>query len=262
MSAGRPEDAKPFFEAAEKFKPEVTKPTADVGNYEYYAAQETKQGRVPLSFAEYTKARSGGTNVNVGPQEKKFEEEVGKTLAKKFETLSTAGSTSFSALGDIAAMEELLAQGPQGIVEGYIASLVPGISAPAEAIQSIINRVAPTLRVEGSGSTSDKEYAGMLASFPKLYNTPEGNQLILQIMKDKAQINLELGEISDMYYREEISKSEALKRIGEVNKRPLMSNELRAKINALSKFGSKAGSTNAPPTVDEITDDVNKYLNP
>jgi len=257
MQAGRIEDANKLFDAAKKITPEVTKPTADVGNYEYYAAQEIAQGRVPLSFAEYTKARSGGTNVTVNAGDKKADE----LAAKRIDDAYGAGNIAASALQDFAIMEELIGLGPQGPLQGAIAEMFPFTSDAGTALTSIINRVAPTLRVEGSGSTSDIEYAGMLKSLPRLMNTPEGNRLVLQIMRNKAQMNMLYGQIAERVYTGELSREDAFKEISKLKKMPLISPETKAYLDRLEKPSGKSSTTNAPPTVDEITDDVNKYLN-
>jgi len=256
MSNGRPEDAKKFFDAAKEFKPEPAKPTADVGNYEYYAAQETRQGRVPLSFAEYTKARSGGANVTVNAGEKKSDE----LQAKRLDDIYGAGNIAASAMQDFAVMEELIGLGPQGPLQGAIAEMFPFTSDAGTALTSIINRVAPTLRVEGSGSTSDIEYAGMLKSLPKLMNTPEGNRLVLQIMRNKAQMNMLYGQIAERVYTGELSRQDAFKEISKLKKMPLISPETKAYLDRLEKPSGAGSTTNTPPTVDQITDDVNKYL--
>jgi hypothetical protein len=41
----------------------------------------------------------------------------------------------------------------------------------------------------------------------------------------------------------------------------LLSPETKAYLDRLEKPSGAGSTTNAPPTVDEITDDVNKYLN-
>jgi len=101
----------------------------------------------------------------------------------------------------------------------------------------------------------------MLKSLPRLMNTPEGNRLVLQIMRNKAQMNMLYGQIAERVYTGELSREDAFKEISKLKKMPLISPETKAYLDRLEKPSGKSSTTNAPPTVDEITDDVNKYLN-
>ena len=255
MSNGRPEDAKKFFDAAKEFKPEPAKQTSKIEEYKFYVANAKAAGETPMNFAEYSQSTSGGTTVNMGDRESD------KLQAKRIDDFYGAGTIASSALQDFAVMEELIGLGPQGPLQGAIAEMFPFTSDAGTALTSIINRVAPTLRVEGSGSTSDIEYAGMLKSLPKLMNTPEGNRLVLQIMRNKAQMNMLYGQIAERVYTGELSRQDAFKEISKLKKMPLITPKTKEYLDNLAKTSGAGSTTNTPPTVDQITDDVNKYLN-
>jgi hypothetical protein len=249
--------ANQYYEAAKKVTPEPVKQTSKIEEYKFYEADTRAAGLTPMSFAEYSKSTSGGSNVTVNAGEKKSDE----LRAKRLDDIYGAGTIASSALQDFAVMEELIGLGPQGPLQGAIAEMFPFTSDAGTALTSIINRVAPTLRVEGSGSTSDIEYSGMLKSLPRLMNTPEGNRLVLQIMRNKAQMNVKYGQIVERYYTGEITSQDAFKEIAKLKNMTLLSPETKAYLDRLEKPSGKSSTTNTPPTVDEITDDVNKYLN-
>jgi len=254
-ASGDIENANKYYEAAKKITQEPVKQTSKIEEYKFYVADAQAAGETPMSFAEYSQSTAGGTTVNMG------DKESDKLQAKRLDDIYGAGNIAASAMQDFAVMEELIGLGPQGPLQGAIAEMFPFTSDAGTALTSIINRVAPTLRVEGSGSTSDIEYAGMLKSLPKLMNTPEGNRLVLQIMRNKAQMNMLYGQIAERVYTGELSRQDAFKEISKLKKMPLISPETKAYLDRLEKPSGKSSTTNAPPTVDEITDDVNKYLN-
>jgi len=89
---------------------------------------------------------------------------------------------------DLQLLSELTKVAPQGPLQGRLAQAFPGFDSAASAFNSIVKRVAPTMRAEGSGSTSDIEYNGMVQSLPQLLNNPNANALILGMMTAKADI--------------------------------------------------------------------------
>lgn len=60
-------------------------------------------------------------------------------------------------------------------------------SANLQAMQSIASRAAPSMRVPGSGATSDKDMALYLASFPKITNWGGSNQQIARELAKDAE---------------------------------------------------------------------------
>jgi hypothetical protein len=116
-------------------------------------------------------------------------------LVEEWGGFRTAGSASAQALGDLNTLQELALLAPEGPITGRLAEAFPefnDISALRSAIQT---RVAPTLRAEGSGSTSDIEYSGMLNSMGNMRNSREANAAIISIMQAKAQFNIARADI-------------------------------------------------------------------
>ena len=123
--------------------------------------------------------------------------------------------------------------------------MFPGFSSAGAAVQSIVKRLAPTMRAEGSGSTSDIEYNAMLQSLPALENKPEANRMIIEIMKGKAQIDIERATIVSNYQNRDIDATQARKAFIELNKRSIMTSEMKAAIAGLTPTSATAVSGNA-----------------
>lgn len=211
------------------------KPTDDMREYEF-AKSQGYEGTFQQFMTDMKKA--GATTVNVGSGEppdtalrKKLDEKTGELWSTYQET----GATSSALSQDMEVLDELIKTAPQGPVTGRLAEMFPGFSSAGDAFQSIVKRVAPTLRAPGSGSTSDIEYDGMLRSLPALRNSPEANAMISEIMKSKARLNMERSAVVDAYGRNEITAGEARSRIAEIDKKSIMTPEMK------QLFGSRSG---------------------
>lgn len=183
-----------------------------------------------------------GTN---GPLDKKLSEEEGKDWAEiKKEAIKASGLSQ-----DMNALDELLKVAPQGPITGRLAQMFPGFSSAGDAAMSIMMRVAPSLRTPGSGSTSDIEYEGFLRSIPRLQNNPQANQIISSVVKAKAALNMERGDVISRYQAREISIEEARRQLSEINKKKILTPEISSLIPVESKDAPKS----APVVIDGIT---------
>ena len=188
----------------------------------------------------------GGQTINL-PGElpggmKKLGEKEGEKWAGYQEQAGQAGAT----LRDIATLEELSKIAPQGPITGALVQRFPGISNAGAAFQSVIKRVAPTLRAPGSGATSDIEYQGMLDSLPALSNRPEANAMILEVMRTKANLDIERGDIIDQIAGGDIDQKEGRAKLRELNKRSIMSPALKGLIEQESERAGKGAKQPAP----------------
>jgi hypothetical protein len=142
-------------------------------------------------------------NVNLVELQKK----LGGALGETYSAMMTGGQQANITLGDINQLEALLRQTPQGALAplgaelGGIATSL-GIevgdldpSAP-QAIESIIARIVPGLRPPGSGTTSDRDLALFTQSLPALSNTPQGNQVIVAVLRAMAERRVQEGQIA------------------------------------------------------------------
>jgi len=173
-------------------------------------------------------------------------EELAKRQADVWETYLTQGTVAASNAADFEVLGELIELAPQGPLQGRLAGAFPGVNSAADAFQSIVKRVAPSLRTEGSGSTSDIEYAGMLESLPMLARRPEANRAILELMKAKQQINIERASIVQQVTSGALTPNQARDMLREINSRSIMPDGLRKAMEGLSPADEQPVSTPPP----------------
>lgn len=215
--------------------------TSMIQNYEYFLAK----GKTPEEALTLARAGSGGVTIDM-PNESQgaLNKELAKNEAGIWSSLLQQGGKAASAKADLSMLQEVLQYAPQGPLEGRLAQAFPGFSSAGAAASSIIKRVAPTLRVEGSGSTSDIEYAGMLESLPSLQNYPEANAAILSMMQAKADIDLQRSQIISGFLNSDQSPEQARvarERLGELNGRSIMTPQLQQVIGNLGGGGGGGG---------------------
>ncbi len=194
--------------------------------------------------------KAGATTVSVGTGEPGYGElrkSLDKAEGDQWSTYKQAAATSGANQQDFAVLDELMKVAPQGPLTGRLAQAFPGVSSAGDAFQSIVTRIAPTLRAPGSGATSDIEYEGMLRSLPSLRNRPEANAMINQIMKEKANLNVERGQIITRYQTNDITAAEARRQLAELDKVSIISPEMK---QALGLVGGE-GDGPKPGTVED-----------
>jgi hypothetical protein len=211
------------YENAQLGKPVAPAATSDMREYDF-AKSQGYQG----SFMDFQTARQPkGTTVNVGGNEGALQKELATQEGKNWAAYQKAGAVSAGTVQDMEVLKELAPQVPSGPVAGRLATWFPGVSSSGAAFQSIVSRVAPTLRVEGSGATSDIEYNGMLASLPSLINQPEANIAIAEMMQAKAQINAERGNIVTQYQNGQITDAQARQAMQDLDSRSIITPKMR-----------------------------------
>jgi peptidoglycan LD-endopeptidase CwlK len=171
-----------------------TKPdqTAAMQNYAEYQRILAAEG--PEAAKEFLAMSRSGNSIQIGGDpvalDAGLRTSLYENLGEEFAAYTTAGSSAAASIADLNILQELASMAPEGQIPGRIAQAFPGLNDISAVRDSIIKRVAPTLRVEGSGSTSDIEYAGMIQSLGSLTNSREANQAIISVMQAKAQYNI------------------------------------------------------------------------
>lgn len=215
-----------------------------------YQVQAARQGLQPKSKLlspeeeqqQLRLRRAGASSQTVTMGSEPGDSELRKSLDKKegevWSAYKETGATAASMQQDFQVLDELIAMAPQGPLTGALANAIPGVSSAGDAFNSIVKRIAPTLRAPGSGSTSDIEYDGMLRSLPNLRNRPEANQMIAEIMKAKAQMNMQRSGIVTQYQTGELSAADTRRMLGELDKQSIITPEMK---QALGMLGGNQG---------------------
>jgi hypothetical protein len=137
---------------------------------------------------------AGKTEVNVDTQGAgAFAKAAGGAIAKRFEDLSKEGDTGTTDLALIGQLRDLgnkVQTGTPAAIQGWLANngIKVGDNVGAvEAYGAIIDKLTPSQRIPGSGSTSDYEGAMFKRSLPNLLKTPEGNDIVQNTLAGLAQ---------------------------------------------------------------------------
>jgi hypothetical protein len=156
------------------------------------------------------------TNINIG--DKVMATERAKGVVRAEENAMNAQN----AASDIAAITDILRPYRGGAFQdfaGSIGAYLPGtelekLATAKQAAEAIRAKLAPTLRVEGSGATSDFEIKSFLSAIPSLFNTTEGRELMAtyaQRLADRSSAAAEIkAELGDKYtptkFKEELKR--------------------------------------------------------
>ena len=175
---------------------------------------KTKDGQI----VSMTKVGGGGTTneINLPGSAGAEEELLKKLMGKKGERYAKfldAGANASQLSIDIETLAALAPLQPSGPLVGRLAEMFPDFTDIGALRQSIVKRIAPQMRVEGSGSTSDTEFNAMLNSFGSLRNSPEANQAILSIFQQKIAFDIARRDIVNEYTNGNITMKEADKKM-------------------------------------------------
>jgi hypothetical protein len=219
-------------------------PTADIQNYQFYLQQEIANGRQPDSYEVWRLKAARNSTAPQTPNEALMIQ-LAKDEGTRWSKLQEAGVKASALSSQFPLIDELLKSAPQGPLVGRLAQAFPGFSNAGAALQSRLMEIAPSLRVEGSGATSDIEYNGMLASLPQLINNPEANSLIAQVMKAKSDINIRRAEIVTLAQNGDISPEQARRELDALNRASIMTPEVRDALGIA--VGKEPGTSDVPP---------------
>lgn len=205
-------------------------PTDEMREYNLDSAQRKARGENPLSFFDFKSGlkKAGATNVNVDAStkgENKFREKGSLLQAERFDKIVQGGTDAKSMISDIQSLRDIGSR----ITTGKTAEMTAALGPYAEALgvkvdglddlqtyNAIIARLAPQMRVPGSGATSDFEMRTFLEGLPGLGKTPGGNELISKTLEAMAQHKVAAAEIASKALNEEITRKDAEKMLREL----------------------------------------------
>lgn len=150
--------------------------------YKPLNSEQSKKLNVELQRLKNERARSGAPKTVVDLSQRTLATERAKGVNIAEEAAINAGS----AAADVRAIVDVLKPYRGGALQnfaGNVGAYLPGTSleqlSTAQGVaESIRSRLAPTLRVAGSGATSDFEAKQFLNALPSLMQTAEGRELM------------------------------------------------------------------------------------
>lgn len=164
--------------------------------------------------------------VNINNQgESAFSVEGSKLRAKRFMDVVEDAGGAPQMQSDLAMLRDLGAKIGTGKEAEIKAALGPWANALSikidglgeiQAYEAIVNRLAPNLRVKGSGAQSDFELRNFMKSLPTIGNTPEGNEIAGRTMEGLYKNKLRAAEIASDALDKKITSGEAEKLLREL----------------------------------------------
>lgn len=191
--------------------------------YNIYKQSETSAGRSPLTFDQwYTRNKQ----IESGVGETAFEQGAAKSQVDRLNKTVEGGAQARGSIVDIQQMREISGRiGSQGAAADFKARIGPyaeslGIKIDGlddiQTFNSIVQRVAPTLREPGSGSTSDIEFRGMLNSLPQLSSNPAARTAILDAMEAMARDKAARADIANRILNKEVDRKDGERMLREL----------------------------------------------
>lgn len=159
-----------------------------------------------------------------------FVERAAGNMANRFDKLASSAQVAAGNANNFQMLRELNKLAPTGPLQGRLAELVPNATTAGAAFTAIVNQIAPTLRVEGSGATSDMEMNLFMQSLPRLRNTPQTNEALIGFMERKAQLDIQRGTLAQRALRREILPAEAERELERLNSVSLLTPEIRGAL--------------------------------
>jgi hypothetical protein len=166
--------------------------------------------------------------------ENKLLEKLMGATGDQWAAMMSQGNAAAQLSVDLEILARLAPLAPSGPLQGRLAENFPEFNDVSALRQSIIKRIAPTLRVEGSGSTSDTEFNAMLDGFGSLKNTPEANVAIISVFQKKAAFDIARAKIVRNYSTGDITFKEANDQMGQLEQQSLIPQEVDAIIQRFS----------------------------
>jgi len=198
----------------------------------------------PEKAAELVKMGVVGPNVTKIDLPGKQEEAIMKMQAEAFGEMSAGGAQARELATKLALLEQVGAYEDFNKVPGWIRARLPeGINSSVDAYNAILPGVAQALRVPGSGAMSDRDVDLLMAQAGAVGTSLEARRVVQQALMEAAETRMEYANIANMAQRGSITFEEANRRIDALNKRGLLSEEMRKRLRELQGQPQKVGTT-------------------
>ena len=181
------------------------------------------------SFDEWMMFHRRSSNPNLLPPGAKLRDVFETQQAATFNKQVAEGDQLSGLTPDINRLGELYELAPAGKIFGTFEEIATMTPEGQEAM-SIIFRLAPQFRVEGSGSTSDIEFAGMMESLGKLSNTREGNAAIIQGFRNYIALKNERANVIRTFMAGNGTYEDLQAQLMELNRRSILPDSLQGQV--------------------------------
>jgi hypothetical protein len=195
---------------------EGDKPTDEIREYNLY-----KQQGGTKNFFDYKAdlKKAGSTQVIQTMDQKAesaFDTKAGQLQAERLDKIVQDGASAKTMISDMTALTDIGSRITTGKTAEIAAALGPyaemlGVKVDTlgdlQAYNAIVRKLAPQMRVPGSGATSDFEMRNFLEALPGLGKTPEGNATIAKVFGAIQEQKLAAADIASKVLNKEITRS-------------------------------------------------------
>lgn len=238
---------------AELFKNQATaaKPTDDIAEYTFALGQGYRG-----SFEEWQKENKAGVTVNTGDNSSAFGKKADETAAGRMSDYVTAGNDATNFVGDLQTLGAISQNLQTGKNAEVLAALGPYAEAvgidmkgldEAQAYEAVVARMAPAMRIPGSGASSDFDAKQFLSSLPSLGKTPEGNRIVMDTFQGIQERKIKASEYAQQALSNQITWQEADKKIAALGDPYTAFNEYRKRVEAPAAAGAPDPAATANP---------------
>lgn len=199
--------------------------TSDTKNLDRAIADWETKGRVGErpTIEGLKRASAMQSQVQIDQRgETEFAKAVGKHQAERFDKIVQGASEAQSMTANIQTLRDIGSRVTTGKNAQVTAALGPyvemlGIKVDGlddlQTYEAVISKIAPQMRVPGSGATSDFEMRTFLKALPSLGNTPGGNDLISKTLDAMSEHKIAAGDIASRAMAGELTAREAEKQL-------------------------------------------------
>lgn len=172
----------------------------------------------PRSFKPIYTAPPKAPTVSIDQRgETAFAKKAGEKQAEAFDKISSEAKDAQVLQADFSALKDISQRITTGkwaefksMIGPYAGALGVDIKGlgDLQAYEAVVAKLAPRMRVAGSGATSDFEMQNFLRSLPGLGKTPEGNEIIMSTFDALTQHKILSGQVADAVLAGQISPAE------------------------------------------------------
>jgi hypothetical protein len=157
--------------------------------------------------------------------ETEFEKKSASHQAERFNEVVKSGQDAQTLIADLNSLKDIGGRITTGKTAQITAALGPyaealGVKidglADMQAYQAVVSKLAPRMRVAGSGATSDFEMQQFLKALPSLGNSPGGNEVISQTLAQLQQHKVVAADIASRALSGQLPRAQAEKMLREL----------------------------------------------
>jgi hypothetical protein len=263
-AAGRQDDAQAAAQELAQLNAKL-----DAAKQEHWEPIDAPEGSKPgtmwvkSSISGEPRMVGGNSGVTVeNKSESTWQSKQAESFAKQTSDAANEGLAARASLADLNQLEQLAAdpnlpgglqsKGLQYLRDKWGISLGEGADKTA-AFTALVNKIAPSMRQPGSGPLSNQDMEQFLKSLPSLSNTPEGNKLILQSLRNLSEFKIATGELARQVSNLPLEQAHAAWDAGLTDLAAKM-DPLKTVREATSGNGTGGGGGGDTPTFDPAID--------